>query len=227
MMIARSAATIGRLFGRLPGVLPALHGLALSSVVVAAVWSPAAQAVPVLSAASNVAVPVNAAGVYINVVTGVTNVNPAAVPGWDINPFGTSSLSFFNPAAPAGGVYVLSAASQVANLALGTVVGAGTPLFGSGAATTTAVASPWVLNATNYFGFRFNGEDGLLHYGYGSMLIGASLTSARTVGNLWYESAAGASITVSPIPEPSIAAMLLAGGVLGGFALHRRRQAGR
>ena len=140
------------------------------------------------SAAANVAVPLTTAGVYINVVSGVTNTVPANAPGWDINPWGsatsTSALNFFNASAPTGGVYVASVVGQVASLSLGTVVGPATLLYGSGQATTTAASSPWVLNATNYFGFRFIGDDTLLHYGYGTMIIGSTLQS-RTVGNLW------------------------------------------
>ena len=231
MKISKSAACLGSLFGRIPGALPAVHGLALSGIVALAAFAPAAQAVVIASAATNVAVPLTTAGVYINVVTGVSNVAPASAPGWDVNPWGsttsTSALNFFNPTAPTGGVYVVSIAGQVGNLPLGTVIGAATPLFGSGQATTTAASQPWALNAINYFGFRFNGEDGLLRYGYGKMTIGSSL-QVRTVDSLYYESVSGANITVGAVPEASTTAMMLLGGALvAGLGLRRQRQGAR
>src|SRR5690242_3665319 len=36
----------------------------------------------------NINIPSNVQGVYLNVVTGVFGSNPAAVPGWTINPWG-------------------------------------------------------------------------------------------------------------------------------------------
>ncbi len=99
-------------------------------------------------------VPATTAGLYLNVVTGVSNTNPGSAPGWDINPFGSSALSFFNPAAPTGGVYVKGSGANVANLALGTLIGSAS-LYTSGAADTTQ----WMLNSTdNYLGFRLRDE---------------------------------------------------------------------
>ncbi len=221
MKIAKSAACIGSLFDRMPGV----QGLAAGGLLALAAWSPAAYAVPVLSSASNLVVPATAQGLYVNVVTGVSNVAPAAVPGWDINPFSSLGLSFFNPTAPAGGVYVSSVNSPVGNLAVGSSISAGS-VYSSGTATFGALANQWALNSTNYFGFRFTGEDTLVHYGYGTMVVGSS-NLIRSIGVLYYESVAGTAITVSAVPEPSTSALWLAGGALGAFALRRRRQAGR
>jgi hypothetical protein len=206
---------------------PAVRALAAGAAVAAALCSTAAHAVVVVSPAANVAVPLTTAGVYINVVSGANSPTPASAPGWDVNPWGsttsTSALNFFNPTAPTGGVYAISIAGQVANLAPGTVVGAATT-YGSGQATTTAATSPWALNAINYFGFRFNGDDGQLRYGYGTVIIGSSL-QVRTIGNLFYEDTPGASITVSAVPEVSTSAMLLMGGIAGAFVLRRRQRA--
>src|SRR6201747_689142 len=106
MNIARSAARIGCLFGRMPGVLPALHAATVGSLVALAAFAPSAQAVVVISPASNIAVPLTTTGIYINVVSGVSSASPAAAPGWDINLWSATNLSFFNPTAPTGGVYV-------------------------------------------------------------------------------------------------------------------------
>ena len=216
MKIAQSAARIGRIFARIPGTLPAAL-VALGSLATGA------QAIPVLSAAGNLVVPNTTAGIYVNVVSAVSNVAPASAPGWDINPFSSTALSFFNPTAPTGGVYAISIAGQVANLPLGTVIGPATA-YGSGAATTTAATFPWVLNATNYFGFRFIGDDTQLHYGWGTMIVGATL-STRTLGELWYENAPSTPITITAVPEASTVGMMLAGLGVGALVLRRRRLA--
>jgi hypothetical protein len=226
MKISRSAARIGQLLGYTPGRLAAVHGLALAGLVgIAASWAPMAQAVPVLSSASNIVVPATTSGIYINVVSGVYSASPSSATGWDINPWGSSSLYIYDAT---GGGNVSSANSSVASLAVGTVVGSGSSFSSTAPAAVTfgALAGQWTLNATNYFGFKFIGDDTLLHYGYASVNVG-STALVRTVGQIWYESAAATAITVSAVPEPSAAAMLLAGLTVGVGVLRRRREPGR
>ena len=225
MKIARSAARIGQLLGYTPGRLAAVHGLALAGLVALGSWAPTAQAVPVLSAASNVVVPANSVGIYINVVSGAVSATPSLAPGWDINPWGSGSLFIWDGT---GGGNVLSANSPVASLAGGTVVGSASTFSTTAPSAVTfgALSGQWTLNATNYFGFKFIGDDTLLHYGYASVLVG-STALIRTVGQIWYESVANTAITVSAVPEPSAAAMLLAGVAVGFGVLRRQRQPGR
>ena len=59
----------------------ALAGVALAAPA-------AAKADIIWNSTANINIPSTTAGVYINLVTGVTGTNPAAVPGWDINPVG-------------------------------------------------------------------------------------------------------------------------------------------
>jgi len=220
MKLSHLADRIGDAFQASTGVKSLARGSAMATAAAVLAFVPAAHAVPTQSTASNIAVPLTTAGVYINLLNGAFGT-AAATPGWDINPWSSTGLSFFNPAAPAGGVYAISSVGQVANLALGSVISAATT-FGSGAATTTAASSPWSLNAVNYFGFRLNNEgNGQIHYGYGVMTIGAALTN-RTVNQLWFESVPGASITV--VPEPSSVALMLLGGLGLAGVLHRRRR---
>jgi len=101
------------------------------------------------------------------------------------------------------------------NLAAGTVIGA-SGSYGSGAVTVGSAAGNWQLNAVNTFGFRFVAADGLTHYGYGFMSVGAAITN-RTLTDIFYEDVAATAITVVPAPG----AIALLG--LAGLAGRRRR----
>ena len=165
----------------------------------------------------NLVVPNNIDGLYLNVETQVYGPVGAVVPGWDLNPYGTSttSMSWFAAAAPSGCVTGLGQGGTtvaVASLSAGTVVDAAST-FGNTASSSSA--GGWMLNAANYFGFRFVTADGLTHYGCGKMTMGSSM-GARTLDFVCYESTANAGITV--IPAPGAIALL---GLVG---LTRRRR---
>ncbi len=165
----------------------------------------------------NLVIPNNIDGLYINVETQIARSSAAIVPGWDLNPYGTSttSMSWFAAAAPSGCVTGLGQGGTtiaVASLSAGTVVDAAST-FGNTASSVTA--GGWVLNAANYFGFRFLGGDALTHYGCGKMTMGSSMGD-RTLDFVCYESTGNAGITV--IPAPGAIALL---GLVG---LTRRRR---
>lgn len=103
--------------------------------------------------------------------------------------------------------------AAVASLSAGTVVGVAST-FGNTASSVSA--GGWVLNANNYFGFRFLGADALTHYGWGVFSVGATM-GVRTLVSVEFESTAGASVTVAPAPG----AIALLG--LAGLAGRRRR----
>jgi PEP-CTERM motif len=184
-------------------------------------------AVVVASGPVNLSIPATTNGLYLNVVTGATNL-PAGglgstVPGWDVNIWNATGLGFFNPAAPAGGVYIAVTAGNTANLASGTEIGAG-GTFSNGVSTNI---SQWNLNSSNnLFGFRFLNEgNGQVHYGWGRIALGASITAPRTLVEYAFESVPGASImagSVGAIPEPSSYA-LMGLGALGVLLASRRR----
>jgi len=166
----------------------------------------------------NLVIPNNIDGQYINVESQTFGASAGLVPGWDLNPYGTSTtvMSWYDAAAPSGCVTGLGQGGttvSVASLSGGTVVGSGST-FGNTASSVTA--GGWMLNAANNFGFRFLGGDGLTHYGYGIMTVGATM-GVRTLTSLYYESGEGLGITVAPAPG----ALALLG--LAGFAGRRRR----
>ena len=162
----------------------------------------------------NLVVPNNIDGLYLNVETQVYGTIASIVPGWDLNPYGTSttSMSWFAAAAPSGCVTGLGQGGTtvaVASLSAGTVVDAAST-FGNTASSSSA--GGWMLNAANYFGFRFVTADGLTHYGCGKMTMGSSM-GARTLDFVCYESTANAGITV--IPAPGAIALLGLVGLTG------------
>jgi PEP-CTERM motif len=184
-------------------------------------------AVIVTSGTVNLSIPLTTNGLYVNVVTGATNLPGSTagttVPGWDINPWSATGLAFFSSTNPAGGAYVLSGTSTVGNLAAGTLI-SGTSTFGSGVAANTAQFN--LNSSNNLFGFRFfNEATSAVHYGWARLSLGASsIDPARMLVEYAYESTPGLGIQAGVVPEPGTYALMGLGiaGVL--LAARRRKQ---
>lgn len=186
-----------------------------------------ADAYIVWSGIININIPSNVDGVYLNVITGQSGSAGAAVSGWDVNPYNSTTLSFFSPT---GGGYVRgggTSATQVDNLAFNTVIGASmaSPSWGSGAIESGAnSATVFNFNSTqNLVGFRFvNEATGSTHYGWMRLQLWSSGgVQPRAIVEYAYESVAGASINAGVIPAPGAIAMLGLAGLVG---LRRRRR---
>ena len=183
----------------------------------------------VYSKTVNLAIPVASPGLYLNIQTGASGTSAAAVPGWNINVGGTSSLNF---STPGGYNFVrLNTAAPTAgpsNLPVGFVINAsGMPAAGAFPAASWiagGAASGLTLNSTeNYIGFQFTVSGGTTHVGYLRLSIGSSVTGAdRKIVSYAYNDQPnttdlGRSIIV---PAPGALAMLCGAGVL---AKRRRR----
>jgi MYXO-CTERM domain-containing protein len=189
----------------------------------------AANAAVVYSGAVNFVCAIDIDGTYINVETGqLTNGPGAGVPGWDVNPYRSTSGSGMNFFSPTGGGMV-SAASGVGsalNLAGGASIGS-TSNFSSSTATIAfgSAAGQWQYGTNNIVGFRFVGADGQTRYGWMRFLMGAQPASGnlvtRTVVDFAYESVAGASILAGDTGIPAPGALALLG--VAGLASRRRR----
>ena len=195
------------------------HFVAVAAAAGAAALGGTAQnseAAIVWSGAVNINIPTTTSGVYLNVVTGANNTSPSLVPGWDVNPWGSGDLFFFNPSAPAGGVYVVSGAAPT-NLAAGTPID-GASTYGSGAGDAT-----FALNSSNNLvGFRFQNEAAANQTQYGWMRIllsGSTIAQPRAIVEYAYEDS-GAGIPAGAVPAPGSVALL----ALGALGLTGRRR---
>jgi hypothetical protein len=216
-----------RMDARLAGYA-ALAGAALAAPAVA-------DATVVYSGPVNIVIPLTTAGVYLNVETGVNNVAPASVPGWDVNPFSGTTLSWFAASPNASSGYIAnfptgSSTSLVDNLPTGTVVSVAQGTWNFNNAVETTGATAFNLNSNNnYVGFRFLSGTSVVSYGWVQIHLGASLTDpSRAIIGYAYDNAGGPILVGDTgVPEPSTAALLgvMAAGALGVRAWRKRKAA--
>ena len=203
-----------------------LHLAALAAAGAGMGLATQADAAIVYSGAVNINIPSTTAGVYLNVVTGVSSGVPASAPGWDVNPWGSApaGFSFFNPAAPAGGVYVRNVGTTgVSNLAPGAIIGPAST-YTSGAGQTTGTGLFNLNSSNNIVGFRFNNEaTGAVHYGWMRISLGATYgAQPRAIVEYAYESQPGVAIAAKDgVPTPGAASLLAIGAA--GLVGRRRR----
>lgn len=154
-------------------------------------------------------------GIYLNVLTNTSGTSGGTVAGWDINPYGATTLNMFTPT---GGGYVGSGANYF-NLAPGAMIGVA-QTFGTGVLTISATTPLNFNSSNNYIGFRFlNESTGITNYGWFQVsLSGTAASQPRTIIGYAYDNT-GASIMAGQtvIPEPTTFALLgvMAAGALG------------
>ncbi len=202
----------------------------VAAAAVAAGVAASANAAIVYSGVVNFSCAIDIDGTYINVETGqLTNGPGSGVPGWDVNPYRSSSGSGMNFFSPTGGgmVSAVSGTGPAINLSSGTLIGS-TSNYSSSTATIVfgSAAGNWQYGTNNLVGFRFVSSAGTTHYGWMRFLMGAQPGSGnlvtRTVVDFAYESVAGASIAAGDTGVPAPGALALLG--VAGLAGARRRR---
>jgi hypothetical protein len=189
---------------------------------------PSSDADIIWSGPISITIPSTTAGVYLNVVSGVSAISPAGAPGWDINPFSSTTLNMFNPAAPTGGVYV--GVNGFYNLSFGPLISAASP-FSSGTLSATSPNPLFFNSSNNIIGFRFQNEaqGNQIQYGWFRISLSGTVASQpRMIVEYAYDNT-GAPILAGVLdgPEPSTYALLsvAALGALGVRAWRRRKAA--
>ncbi len=203
----------------------ALTGAALAAT---AATAPDARAAVVYSGAVSINIPTTTAGIYLNVVTGVSNAAPASAPGWDLNPWGSGSLFLYgNTGANATSGVVDnftggSSATLVDNLPFGTPINS-TFTFGSFGAETTGLTAFTLNSQANYVGFRFlNEATSQVDYGWAQLSLSSTYNGQpRSIIGYAYENT-GAPILAGVVPEPTTTATLGLGALTLGAAGVRR-----
>ena len=177
-----------------------------------------AQAEISYSGALDLPVPNTTTGFYINVVTGAIAESP--MDGWDLNPWGSSFLSFYGISGSATFVNIGVYSGEVSSIPAGYEIGESATFNTSagGSVWTDGFTGDWTLNAVNIIGFRFSGESAETLYGWARFSLGAS-EAERSLIDYAYETTGG-SILAGAIPAPGAVALL----GLAGLAGSRRRR---
>jgi hypothetical protein len=135
----------------------------------------------------NLAVPVTAAGIYLNLVTNATGITSASTPGWDFNPFSASgNIAFFTSASIANISSVVGSGTTATALTPGATIGPASSFATPGTASTSGTA--FRNTGTEYVGIRFNNEaTGVLNYGYVQLQTTAATGFPATIKRYVYE----------------------------------------
>lgn len=176
-----------------------------------------ADAAVVWSGVVNINIPTSVDGVYVNVVTGQSGASGTGVSGWDINPYGTTSMGFYGNT---GGGFMRDGGSSptlVDNLAFMEIIGT-SATFGSGTlgVESTGATAMNLNSSENLVGFQFlNESTGQIHFGWMRIqFTGTSFSQPRAIVEYAYEDTAGASIQAGVIPAPGALALIGAAGLL-------------
>jgi hypothetical protein len=173
-----------------------------------------ANAAIVYSGVVNISIGGTFAGVYLNMINGLTGTTAASVPGHDINPYYGGNRFFVATVSPVSGIQAsgpAGPASQAFNLAPGAPINAGGSYF----AGFPINSANFTAGTPGIIGIRiFRESDSAALFGWLRVNKGASNTTAGTIVDYAYENS-GAAILAGDtgIPGPGSLALLALGAI--------------
>lgn len=176
-----------------------------------------ANAAIVYSGLVNISIPNTFAGVYLNIVTGLTTGSGSTNVGMDFNPYNGGGNMWQGPGTANRAVAGVPATSA-ANLAFGAPINGASP-FVVGAFPTMG---NFAVGVSGYFGLRFLREsDSATLYGWVRMTKGTNPATPGLIHEYAYDDAAtGGSILAGQVPGPGSLALL----ALGALSLRGRKR---
>ena len=153
------------------------------------------------SGSIDLAIPWTDDGIYLNLVTGVSDPDPTKVPGWDVQIHDRFSLAFNAPGpVPSGLGSRVDGAAGVNNLA-GLEMGPAVFPLRDGLATEAGARAILLNSDLNYVGISFRNEStDTQHFGWIRLLLGdrygGSNGEPRTIVEYAYDSTADTPITI-------------------------------
>lgn len=161
------------------------------------------QAAVVCSAPMALNVPATTEGLYVNLVTGVSGVSEASVPGFDIDIYAAASTSpsgqlryYWGPASNGGAGVVVSGDTFA-------VLGSGVTISASSLFSRAAFAgntNAWQAGTSGYLGMRFQNEaTSSIVYGWMALTTTAAFGFPATISGWCYENSGAGIVTPSPV----------------------------
>ena len=199
-----------------------LAAYAAAGVAVAAAAAPGAKAAVVYSGPVSISVPQTLDGVYLDLVTGATSTSASTLPGYDINPYGSADLSFYEGGSGDGIVGTTSGGATAETPFLSTVS------LNSGFLFNVVSGTAFDKIGTEFAGIEFtNDTTGATNYGWVEFTTTSTTGFPATIVGYAYDNTGGSIVVgqTTSVPEPgTTAAMGLGALSLGAVGLRRWRK---
>ncbi len=189
---------------------------------------PSAQSAVIYSGVQNIAIPTTFDGVYLDIDTATTSTS--VITGWDVNPFfggyAIGNSAAFQPVRSGTGN-----SDSILNLAYGTLVDSLLNYATGEAGSSDHIgggAYQFTEGAQGYLGFKFTTNSSAGPF-YGWMRVTLTANTSGALIHDWAYDNTGSGLFVgslTAVPEPSRAMLLIAGACFASLRRQRRKRLG-